>query len=778
MDYENALIVADSSYHKYLIKKLRDDKIISFKIITMNDLKNSYYFTYYDRAINYLLEKYKLNIDVVRVYLGLMIYVKEDIDNVKVNKILSLKKELIDNGLLIYNNVFVNSLKGKRVIIYNYHYLSLEEETLINDIKNITGVEIINEDREVISNNNINLFDTIEDEVVYVASNISKLINQGVSINNIKLCFVDEEYKGYVKRIFRWFNIPININDEYLFNTVIGKAFLDNFDNGLDYVKNNFNLDDINNLELYNEIVDIVNRYIWVDSSYTKKIFIEDRFKKTIVNKKKYKEEIEVINSLVCDNEDYVFLMGFNQGIIPKIYKDEDYFNDNIKKLLGMDTTNDLNKLEYNRWLYNIKHTTNLIITSKRLSPLGEFYISCLNEDLGYDIVNPGNIYNYSNLYNKIELTKKLDSLIKYGDKDINLDYLYSNYKDIEYGNFKSFYTGVDKDKLLKYLGYKFNLSYSSMNTYYECGYKYYLKKILKVDMFEESFSTIVGNLFHYILSKVVTSNINIYDEYYNYIDNCDYSFNEREKFFLDNLYNELEFIIKTIERQNSTNSLNNILTEEYIEIDKSVNNVNVTFMGYIDKIFTNDDNSIGAIIDYKTGNPNVNLNNSIYGLDLQLPVYVYLLRNKFPNIKLAGFYLQKILNNEIARDNKHSYNYLKEDNLKLQGYSNSDLSILSLFDSNYMNSDVIKGMRTTSKGIGTKKVLDNDKIDKLEGIVNDKIEGAIEGIINAQFSINPKRIGKDLKGCSYCNFKSICFMKEDNIVELNEYKDMEFLND
>ena len=42
------------------------------------------------------------------------------------------------------------------------------------------------------------------------------------------------------------------------------------------------------------------------------------------------------------------------------------------------------------------------------------------------------------------------------------------------------------------------------------------------------------------------------------------------------------------------------------------------------------DFNNIVSIIDYKTGNPDLNLNHIIYGLDLQLPVYIYLARKKF----------------------------------------------------------------------------------------------------------------------------------------------------
>ena len=309
------------------------------------------------------------------------------------------------------------------------------------------------------------------------------------------------------------------------------------------------------------------------------------------------------------------------------------------------------------------------------------------------------------------------------------------------------------------------------MNTYYQCSFRYYLANVLKLNIYEETFYTVLGNLFHYVLSKYYKENFNLENEYNNYLNKCTYQFNSREKFFLNYLKEELKFIIETIKKQNETNSLNNILAEEKIEIDKSRDNLNITFKGFVDKIMTNDNKDIISIVDYKTGNPNLNLNNTIHGLDLQLPVYIYLAKEKFPDAKIAGFYLQKILNNEISKDFKHTYEYLKEDKLKLQGYSNKDTEILTQFDSGYYDSKVIKGMKTSSKGISSKKVLIDEEIDKIVDITKDKIDNAIDNIINAKFDINPKKIGMNNVGCEFCEFKDICFMKEDMLEELKEYK-------
>ena len=73
-------------------------------------------------------------------------------------------------------------------------------------------------------------------------------------------------------------------------------------------------------------------------------------------------------------------------------------------------------------------------------------------------------------------------------------------------------------------------------------------------------------------------------------------------------------------------------------------------------------------------------------------------------------------------------------------------------------------------------KVIDDDKINKIIELVDKKIDEASKEILEGDFTINPKRIGLKNIGCEFCNFKDLCFMNEKNIVNLKEYKNLEFL--
>ena len=74
-------------------------------------------------------------------------------------------------------------------------------------------------------------------------------------------------------------------------------------------------------------------------------------------------------------------------------------------------------------------------------------------------------------------------------------------------------------------------------------------------------------------------------------------------------------------------------------------------------------------------------------------------------------------------------------------------------------------------------KIFDKDVIQNILNLVNDKIYLVSNKIIDREFEINPKKIGiKNLISCEHCNYKEICYMTEENIINLKEYKNLEFL--
>ena len=422
-------------------------------------------------------------------------------------------------------------------------------------------------------------------------------------------------------------------------------------------------------------------------------------------------------------------------------------------------------------------------MTYKLTTPYENYLKSPLIDDENIKVINNieiPNEYNYSKMYNKIELSKKIDNLIKYNEKNDNLNYLYNNYKNINYNSYDNKFTGINNNDLKDYLNNELLLSYSSIDNYYRCGFRYYINNLLKLDKYEETFAIFIGNLFHYILSIAFLDNFNFEVQFNNYVEKKKEIFNNKELFFIEKLKKDLLFIIDTIKEQNKYSKYTNELYEEKVYINKD-GNTKVTFMGIIDKIkyLKEDDKTYVAIIDYKTGAPITNLTYTNYGINMQLPIYLYLVKNtnKLKNVEVTGIYLQKIINSEVKANSSDEYIKKKKEKLKLEGYSISNEELLEKFDITYKDSELIKSKKIKKSGFSTySKILNSKQIDNLYNIVSKKIKEAKDNILNGNFNINPKKIGKNLVGCEYCKYQDLCYKKENDVVYLKEYHDLSFL--
>jgi len=786
----NTILLLPNKIKKKIIEKIRQTKkLLDIKFMSMDEFINNYYFTYDNQTIHYLMTKYHWKYEVCLVYLNNLYYIEDkNYRSEKLRFLKDLKTDLENQNLLKYNKIFKENLKTKNIVVYGYNNLGKFEEKMLEELKKITSVEYLEPISTTYKPECIYKFKNKEEEINFVAIKIIDLINKGIDINKIKIANIDTEYNNELLRIFSFYNIPIYLERKIsLYTTSIGKYFKDNLEIGLTEILKTIEQRYKECMEEYNLLIDILNKYSWCENLEEIKDMLIYELKNTFIKEKKRTNQIELIDikDNIIEDDYYVFLMNFSGGIIPKIYKDEDYITDSIKdELDNIDTTLSQNIKEKNAILKSICSIKNLFITFKEESLNGSYTLSNLNDELNLKIITDfKDNLSYSKLYNELRLASSIDEFIKYGTEKENLSILHNNYKDLKYLKYNNQFTGIDKEKLTAFLDNKLLLSYSTIDNFYRCNFRYYLNNVLKVNPYEDTFMTTLGSLFHDILSTAFNNDaFDLEAEYEKYLKKIPKEFTAKEKFFLNKLKGELNFIINSIKKQMEYCSLNKTMYEEKIYIDKS-NDIKITFMGIVDKIIYDklDEKCIVSIIDYKTGNPQININNTIYGIEMQLPVYLYLVKNsdKFSNVYVAGFYLQKILNNEILRDNKNTYEQLKENNLKLQGYSNEDINILNKFDSSFNDSKIIKSLKTTSKGFASySKVIDNTKIDKLTNIVDNKINNAIKDIISANFAINPKRIGKINYGCEFCKFKDICFMTENDIVNLKEYKNLEFLGD
>lgn len=765
---DNTLIICPNATKlKILNEQIEENTLYNIKFMTKEEFKNNYYFSYDDSALFYLMKKYNYNLDVAKVYLKNLYVIDENKEykNHKLKFLKELKLELLKENLLVTNPNFKKYIANKNIITKNYYDLEKYEEEMLN-----TKIEI---PKSTLTAKVVEC-KTIEEEVNYVCLKILDLINSGVDINKIFITNYSNDYYYIMNRLFKYYNIPINLDPkESIYSTKVVS----------DYLKTKeLDLEDKNKSIINRKLINVLSSISMLDEeSKEYQTILLDKLKNTYLSTKKKVNAINIkdLYQDIFEDDDHVFVLGFNQDILPKMEKDISYINDSIKDEVLLYRTSYINKRNKEALTYILSTIKNLYLSYKLSSPFSSFYKSSLITDLGLEIITPDiDTFNKSNLYNKLRLAEKLDLYHLYGEKQVGLEKLYSHY-EIPYNTYSNKYTGINNDTYLTHLPYPLKLSYTSLNSYNECSFKYYIKYVLKLDKYEDTFQAFIGSLYHDILSLFLKTNFNFEEEYQKYLERRELSLKER--LLLIRIKKDLLHLIDTLKKQQLLTGYDDALYEKKIDVplDKKVS---VVFTGAIDKImyYQKIEDTYFTIVDYKTGTIDTHIEPMKYGLHMQLPVYLYLIHYSkvFNNPIFTGIYYQNIMFQYPTWTDKKDKEQIYKDNLMLQGYSTEDTSILARFDSTYEKSEYIKSMSyTDEKGFGTyAKVMNNDTLYNLVEYTKNHISEKTDSILNSEFNINPKvYAGKNI-ACEFCQYKDLCYMKEPDQVYYDKVDDLSFL--
>lgn len=792
LKFNSILLIPNGIKDKVLDFYNNNDSLFDVKIQTFRDFKIGLLFDYTNEAIYHVMKNYNVNYGVARNYINNLYFLdKDSYDSDKLNLLVDIKKSLEEKDLLIKDKLFINLLKSKSVLyVYGFDYLNKFQKYLLSLVGNY--LEIIYLDKEEHDYiHDVNHYSTMEEEVVSVAENICSLVDNGVSLNNIYIANYSEEYYFTFHKIFKLFNIPYYIKSETsLYDTVIGRYFIDNLDSNLDKllytIKRKFNVDNNDYANTcYQRLSNLINSYYWCDDILEIKDLVTQEMRNVKIPTKHYEEEVKTVNIIdnQFDDNEYVFLLGFNLGSIPKIKKDEDYINDSIKTSL-MESSIEENEISKNTYLKALKNIKNITISYKDVSPFDVFFPSFLIDGVTLIKKDAKVLYSsYSEEYNKLLFANKVDGLIKFNENDERLPILNNNYS-IEYKSYSNKFDGVDKDLLVNKLQTK-KFSYSTISNYYKCPFRFYLSFFYRLDKYEQTIDTFIGSLFHKVMEDCINDPTKDIDEAYDAFilenkktDESDTSiykrvFSNHDYYFVEKLRPEVHYIVDNIREQYKHSSHDNSSEwhEKCIEFEtKNLDlktNINAILTGVVDKcIVINNDI---MVIDYKTGNSDhISPELFEFGLTIQLPIYLYLLKNQNKDFNIVGMYLQHILTGFIKKSEtlKKDINQIRINSLRLDGLTLDDENKIKQFDDSYESSQVIQSLSKKADGEWRYKnrIISYEDEDKLYEQIKELIENCINDVSEGKFEIKPINIEGKYDGCSFCSYKDICFKRPGDI--------------
>lgn len=729
----NSLIISNNK--KELLEIKKSNPFLNFKIINKKELFSNLFFHYDSKANLYLYRKGIL-LDNTDEILNNLYFLKPNI-NSKIDNLISLKNELEQNKLLLKEDFYQDYLKNKKIILYDLD-LDIELKSIFEQL-NIQPIIINNEfklDKCVYEFNNF------DEEIRFIFEQIALLIEKGIPLNKIKILTNNELYISSLKKYENYFSFKFNFsneekiihsNDIKLFKSIFSST---NLDETLNQIENR-----IIDVDAFNKLL----RKILEVKSYIQENEIENYIdyitKKIKISSIKYENGIDVVFSLDnLNKEDYLLIPGFILNQYPKIIKDEDYLSDKEKIILNMVTSNQKQLFQENNFIRSLSKFNNVIISYCLKNDKEEYYPSLLIEKYNLPIIKNYEFTNYvysKDYYNYFN-SNVLD---EYNNFSFISPYLKNiDAKEIEYKTYTNQFTNINN-----FILPNMKLSYTSLKTYFECGFKFYLSRILKIDEFEDTLSTKLGTIMHKYLELVAKNKKIDFDELLSL-----YSLTNKERIIISALKNQI-----ILEEENINNLFNSTclktINAEDTSFSYSLNN-NFILEGKIDLILSNQNHYV--IIDYKT-NDSENFSPDLikYGFSLQLPIYYLLTKNSssnFINKDISGLYINTIL----------SKNYFKNDfkYLLLNGLTFND------------NFNLIQGEQELIKKQNRNYIsYDNEEFKNNIETTSKIINEACNQIQDGNFKINPKVIQNKVDSCKYCKYKDICYMTYKDIVYLKE---------
>ena len=787
------LIVAENFKKKYYINKFKN-KLLNINYISTKDFLNRFFFKVKKEAIFKVVSYFNLPFQEAKVYLDniLVSYLAQgktnlkDIDKYKEDMAIKIYEYLDKEEMIERDSLFNVYLKGKTVLL-------TEESAFLSKIIGNIDYDFINLEPSNASNISslvVQTYRDTEDELFMTFERISKLVSQGTPLCDIYIVASDD-YSYQIDDMANYYNLKCNhkANKPLLYYKKC-RELLD------DYFSSNFESksQDQNYHSLYNKVLNVLNKYDYmhIENKALLREVIEEELKVTKVEAVKFTNAIHLVtlDEVMAITHKHIFILNFEDGILPRQFRDDDFFSDDLKKRCCLLTSTDKTELEEQK-IYNIlgednKYYLSYTIDSKvaASSLIKKFNMQLKkNEVAGYS--------HFSNRYNKKLLAAALDEFSKYHIRKGGVERLKATYKDIPYLGYSNKFSGLNNTNFIKSLKGKLSLSYSSMDNYYQCPFAYYVNHILHLDEYQITFPTLIGSIFHQVLEECLSGDKDI-DESFAESKKAsmgNYKMCPSDEFLLSELKVNLREAIDIIRAQykdiNYLEELHEqrivIADEQEIETEK----IAVRLTGIIDKLLYKEvKNEQGqvvsyfSVVDYKTTTSKSTIDLGLdlieYGLHMQLFVYLYLVQNSnvLVNPQVGGFFLQPILSSTIlSADSAESLEDQKNKLYQFRGYVNSSTLVDDTsFDKSYQNSSIIKGLKQKKDGTFTKVALSSAEIKEYTAKIEYKYKEAVDNILGAKFDIAPKNInGNRYNSCTYCKYRDLCYRKDSDIVYISQ---------
>jgi hypothetical protein len=294
-------------------------------------------------------------------------------------------------------------------------------------------------------------------------------------------------------------------------------------------------------------------------------MIIEHDFKQKTISLSPQTKAITVANLLhhPINEEDAIFICGVNVGVLPQKISTSSIIEDAMASKIGLETTAEasLQKTLEARALLDhpavvfVSYSDKSFTQEKIPSALIDGYLKTGRFMMAAPISNPVS-YSYQN--DLLTAGKKIESALIYGQTDPSIARLIKTLETHHHPYPKPF---KHKDPVLskplidELLKDTSHTSYSRLDDFFKCEFRFLLKNILRVkENSDNDLSILIGNLFHEALSQMSTlptdlsSRHKMYREWVTEFEKKGLmKLTSEDRFYVENLFTTLDSFIEYV---------------------------------------------------------------------------------------------------------------------------------------------------------------------------------------------------------------------------------------
>lgn len=348
----------------------------------------------------------------------------------------------------------------------------------------------------------------------------------------------------------------------------------------------------------------------------------------------------------------------------------------------------------------------------------------------------------------------------------------------------------ITPENAKKLFGSNINLSASKIDTLNHCRFSFFCKYGLRAEKLRAAEFNVLqrGNIAHYVLERVITDyKKKITDlsdnELCNLTDKYIEDYLSKVKGFATVRDSKFDFIISRISR-----SLKEVVCHiaadfrqsefkpvacefkigfnDGLKVEFPFDNGKISINGSIDRI--DEYNGFIRIIDYKTGTKTFKLPDIIYGLNLQMLIYLYsVIRGRNIDDKNAA----AILYMPAKRD-------IKDAGLAMNGLIKADIDLSIAMEKENKGEFVPKILINKDGSVGKRATsfIKEDGFSEIFDYIEKVMRKTGNLISSGDIAVSPID-GRESEACKYCDFKTVCFAEDSKITKVPKLSNDQVFN-